>query len=61
MAMLMFINEAAKHFGIDKNILFDMKKRGDLPMVKVGKTEKLNSILFTEQVNEMTRKGEVIR
>jgi len=61
MAVLMTVKDASKHFGIDINLMYDLAKRPDVPVVVVNNRKKINSVLFQEWINEKTRKKEVIK
>lgn len=61
MAILMTIKDASAYFGIDKNIMYDLAKRSDVPVVKVGTRKKINSVLFQDWLNRKTMNHEEIK
>ncbi|MBF7097604.1 excisionase [Alkalibacter mobilis] len=55
---LISISEAAKIFGIGRDRLYRLAYTDPtMPIVKIGQYMKVNSVLFSDWLNEATRQG----
>jgi hypothetical protein len=61
MKPLMSINEASAAFGIGRNKLRELCDYDcTMPVLRIGKHKKINTVLFQKWLNEKTKKGEAV-